>query len=80
MIEGDGLGRIVSFLGKKEWSDLHTLAVSVLALILEEADSMVALQGSDMMQKLLTHIRESTVNEVKKQSVSLKKNKFSISN
>lgn len=70
LIEGDGLGKVVSFLGKREWSDLHTLAVSVLALILEEADSMAALQSSDLLQQLLTHIRQSTVNEAKKQSVS----------
>ena len=70
MIEGDGLSKMVSFLGQKDWSDLHTQAVSVLALILEDTDSMAALQGSDLLQQLLTHIRESSVTEVKKQAVS----------
>ncbi len=70
IIDSDGLTKIVSFLGQKDWSDLHTLAVCVLGLIMEDADSMAALQGSGLLMQLLTHIRESTVIEVKKQSVS----------
>ncbi|XP_064385237.1 armadillo repeat-containing protein 3-like [Halichondria panicea] len=68
IIDSDGLTKIVSFLGQKDWSDLHTLAVCVLGLIMEDADSMAALQGSGLLMQLLTHIRESTVIEVKKQS------------
>lgn len=64
------MAHLVSFIGQKEWSDLHTLAVCVLGLVLEDAESMTALQGSDLLQQLLSHIRESSVSEVKKQSVS----------
>lgn len=60
----------MSFIGQKDWSDLHTLAVSVLGLLLEEADNMAALQGSGLLQQLLAHIRESELTNVKKQSVS----------
>ncbi len=68
----------MSFLGQKDWSDLHTLAVCVLGLLLEEAESMAALQGSGLLQQLLAHVRESELTDVKKQSVSGVKSFFII--
>ena len=65
VVNGDGLAKIVSFLGNKDFADLHVLAVSVLSLCLEDAESMVALQSSDCLQQLLQHIRDSSDPEMK---------------
>lgn len=66
VVEGDGLAKLVSFLGNKEYADLHVLGVSVLSLCLEDAESMVALQGSGCLQQLLQHITESNSADMKR--------------
>ena len=45
------------------------LAVSLLALCLVNADSMVALQRSGCLQQLLGHITDSTSTEMKRNAV-----------
>ena len=68
VVNGDGLAKIVLFLGNKDCSDLHVLAVSVLSLCLEDAQSMVALQSSDCLQQLLQHIADSSSPDMKCQA------------
>ena len=70
VISGDGLAKIVYFLGQKDTSDLHAQAVAVLVLCLEEADCLVALQSSDCLQQLLSNIKESSNQDMKRNSVS----------
>lgn len=66
VVDGDGLVKLVSFLGNKDCSDLHVLAVSVLSLCLDDAESMVALQSSGCLQQLLQHITSSTSPDMKR--------------
>ena len=56
----------MTFLGNKDCSDLHVLAVSVLSLCLDDAESMVALQSSGCLQQLLQHITNSSSPEMKR--------------
>ena len=49
------------------------LAVSLLALCLVNADSMVALQRSGCLQQLLGHITDSTNTEMKRNAVRRRK-------
>lgn len=65
IVDGDGLEKLVSFLGNKDCSDLHVLALSVLSLCLDDAESMVALQSSGCLQQLLQHITSSTSPDMK---------------
>ena len=66
VVSGDGLTKLVTFLGNKDCSDLHVLAMSVLSLCLDDAESMVALQSSGYLQQLLQHITESNSPDMKK--------------
>ena len=66
VVDGDGLAKLVSFLGNNDYSDLHVLAVSVLSLCLNDAESMVALQSSGCLQQLLQHITSATTPDMKK--------------
>ena len=70
VVSGDGLAKLVSFLGNKDYSDLHVLGVSVLSLCLEDAQSMVALQSSGCLQQLLTHISESNSPDMKRHAAN----------
>jgi len=65
-VEGEGLAKLVAFIGNKDYGDLHVLAVSLLALCLEDAGSMVALQRSGCLQQLMVHISDSTSAEIKR--------------
>ena len=70
VVSSDGLGKLVSFLGNKGCSDLHALGVSVLALCLDDAESMVALQSSGCLQQLLSHITESSSHDMKRHAAN----------
>ena len=60
-------------LSPQDYGDLHVLAVSLLALCLVNADSMVALQRSGCLQQLLGHITDSTNTEMKRNAVRRRK-------
>ena len=53
----------------QDYADLHVLAVSLLALCLEEGGQMAALQASDTLQQLLGHISNGSGPEMKRNAV-----------
>lgn len=63
--EGEGLKRLVALLGEKECADLHVLGVEVLGLCLGDTSSMSVLQGSGCLHQLISHITESSSQEMK---------------
>lgn len=67
---GEGISRLVALLGEKDCADLHVLAVEVLGLCLGDTDSMSILQGSGCLQQLLTHISESSSQQMKKHTTN----------
>ena len=70
MANGEGLSKLIGFLGSKECADLHVLAVEVLGYCLADANSMIVLQGSGCLQQLLSHIKESSDPIMKKNATN----------
>ena len=54
----------------QEYADLHVVALSVLARCLEDTENMQALQSSGCLNKLLEHIKDSSLAELKQNAVS----------
>lgn len=67
---GEGLGKLVELLGDKDCADLHMLAVEVLGLCLADTNSMSVLQGSGCLHKLLSHISDSSNQQMKKHATN----------
>lgn len=59
-----GLEKLVDMIGKKEFEDLHVLALQVLANCLMENECVQAVQSTGVFEKLLAFIAESTSPEV----------------
>ncbi|XP_067051365.1 armadillo repeat-containing protein 3-like isoform X1 [Acropora muricata] len=62
--ELEGLERLVEFVGKKEYDDLHVQALQVLSNCLQDVESMQLIQTSGGLQKLMAFAAESTIPEV----------------
>ena len=62
---GEGISRLVGLLGDKECFDLHVLTMEVLGLCLADTDSMSILQGSGCLGQFLTHVSDSSSQQMK---------------
>ena len=60
----------VCVLWSQDYADLHVVALSVLARCLEDTENMQALQSSGCLNKLLEHIKDSSLAELKQNAVS----------
>ncbi len=55
----------MALLGDKDCVDLHVLAMEVLGLCLGDTDSMSILQGSGCLGQFLTHVSDSSSQQMK---------------
>ncbi|XP_023557751.1 armadillo repeat-containing protein 3 [Octodon degus] len=64
--DNQGLDQLIKILETKDLNDLHIEALSVVANCLEDMDSMVLIQRTGALQKLLAFAESSTVPDIQK--------------
>ncbi|KAM4828748.1 armadillo repeat-containing protein 3 [Thomomys bottae] len=64
--ENQVLDHLLRILETKEWSDLHVEALAVIANCLEDLDTMLLMQQSGALRKLLSFAESSTVPDIQK--------------
>ncbi|KAK2168768.1 hypothetical protein LSH36_14g03039 [Paralvinella palmiformis] len=57
--ELEAINKLIEFIGKPEWSDLHVFAVIVLANCLEDTESMEMIRENGGLSKLVAYITDS---------------------
>ncbi|MEJ1284376.1 armadillo repeat containing 3 [Cricetulus griseus] len=66
--ENQGLDQLSKILETKEWNDLHVEALAVIANCLEDMDTVVLMQQTGILRKLLSFAENSTVPDIQKNS------------
>ncbi|CAK6432813.1 unnamed protein product [Pipistrellus nathusii] len=64
--DNQGMDHLIKILETKELNDLHIEALSVIANCLEDKDTMVQMQQSGGLKKLLTFAENSTIPDIQK--------------
>nr|XP_023488029.1 armadillo repeat-containing protein 3 isoform X4 [Equus caballus] len=64
--ENQGVDQLIKILETKEWNDLHVEALSVVANCLEDMDTMVLIQQTGGLKKLLSFAENSTIPDIQK--------------
>ncbi|XP_004648106.1 armadillo repeat-containing protein 3-like [Octodon degus] len=64
--DNQGLDQLIKILETKDLDDLHIEALSVVANCLEDMDSMVLIQRTEALRKLLAFAESSTVPDIQK--------------
>ncbi|XP_045444019.1 armadillo repeat-containing protein 3 [Pipistrellus kuhlii] len=64
--DNQGMDHLIKILETKELNDLHIEALSVIANCLEDKDTMVQIQQSGGLKKLLTFAENSTIPDIQK--------------
>ncbi|XP_058388548.1 armadillo repeat-containing protein 3 [Diceros bicornis minor] len=64
--ENQGVDHLIKILETKEFNDLHIEALSVIANCLEDMDTMVLIQQTGSLKKLLSFAENSTIPDIQK--------------
>ncbi|XP_008061832.1 armadillo repeat-containing protein 3 isoform X2 [Carlito syrichta] len=64
--DNQGLDHLIKILETKELNDLHIEALSVIANCLEDKDTMVLIQQTGVLKKLLSFAENSTIPDIQK--------------